>query len=264
MVTVVVDVEATCWSDEHAELRKQQREISEIIEIGAVRLVGPELELAGEYQAFVRPIKYPELSEFCRTLTTIQQSDVVDAEAFPSAYREFVSWVNAPMSDVTMISWSTYDQALFARQCAEEGLLNEPRWRHVDLKAEFGRWMFAKENVRRRFKLSEALTRTGISSGGTPHRALDDARNTAELLRYIRGPEQLSERSRVVLRRIVERAPEPTHLGHCRDVVDDVKQWFPRVKHELLRTGLISDCGGGRGFLPTNYATRVFPRVFPE
>lgn len=261
MTVLVVDVEATCWPDDQPELRNRQREISEIIEIGAVRLQRPELVPDGEFQRFVRPVVHPELSPFCTRLTTIEQSDVDDAPLFSEAYAELVNWLSDGGRGVTMVSWSAYDQQLFARQCGEAGLEGHPRWGHVDLKAEFGRWMFAHHGERARYRLAEALSRAGLPSSGQAHRAIDDARNTAALLRHIRAPEALSPLAKHAVRVLAQRDPSPTHAGHMRGVLPDAKRWFARIAHELLRTGLATDLGGGRGLRLTQFGRSVLPRL---
>ncbi len=255
MTILVVDVEATCWPDEQPELRGRQREISEIIEIGAVRLEGHDLRETGEYQAFVRPLAHPVLSPFCRALTSIEQVDVEAAPPFPEAMERFRAWHGA-VPDLVMMSWSAYDQHLFLRQCAEHDL-PPPDWTHLDLKEEFGRWVFAQDGTRARHRLAEALERVGVDVTGTAHRALDDARNTAQLLRHIRDPHHTSLLSRHALRLIRDRQPKPTHLGHLRGVVPEAKRWFPRIRHELLRCGLVEDLGQGRGLVLTAYGRSV-------
>jgi len=261
VTTLVVDVEATCWPDEQPELRGRQREISEIIEIGAVRLEGPELRQTGVYQAFVQPLAYPELSAFCRQLTSITQSDVDAAPPFPQAWARFAEWIGPDTAEVVMASWSTYDQHLFVRQCQEHDIEDEPGWSHIDLKAEYGRWVFGQRGERGRFRLSQALDNVGVDVSGTAHRALDDARNTARLLRHIRDPRHAAPLTKHALKVMAARDPKPTHVGHLREVIPDPKRWFPRIRHEALRMGLAADLGGGRGLVLTPYGHGVLPSL---
>lgn len=63
---VAVDVEATCWKKGVFSRRK------ETIEIGAVLLLIDRVESKWpEFQTFVRPMRLPRLSSFCRELTGI-------------------------------------------------------------------------------------------------------------------------------------------------------------------------------------------------
>lgn len=259
MPIVVVDVEATCWPDDQPELRQRQKEISEIIEIGAVRLRGPQLALDGEYQAFVKPVTHPELSPFCMQLTTITQADVDGAPEFAEAWGAFCAWLDDD-EPVVMASWSAYDHHLFARQ-AKELELPPPPWEHMDVKAEFGRWVFSQDGTRSRFRLSAALERAQVPSGGTAHRAIHDARNTATLLQTIRDPKRAGPLSLHMLRVLRDRHPTPAHQGHVKGVLPRPKVWFPRVRHELLRMGLADDLGNGRGLRLTEHGRAVLPTL---
>lgn len=59
---IIFDLEATCWA--------QKGPISEIIEIGAVK-IGPDLNTISEFSSFVKPMRNPILSDFCKELTSI-------------------------------------------------------------------------------------------------------------------------------------------------------------------------------------------------
>jgi inhibitor of KinA sporulation pathway (predicted exonuclease) len=100
---VVVDVEATCWKKGIFSRKK------ETIEIGALRLL---LDRAPskwrEFQTFVRPLRLPRLSSFCRELTGITQEDVDAAPSFPEALQQFLKWAQ-PLERVVLASWSHYD-----------------------------------------------------------------------------------------------------------------------------------------------------------
>jgi 3'-5' exoribonuclease 1 len=76
---VVVDLEATCWPP--ADPRG--REDMEIIEIGALLVETPSLEPVDEFDSFVRPLRHPTLSDFCKELTSIDQEDIDQAAPFP-------------------------------------------------------------------------------------------------------------------------------------------------------------------------------------
>lgn len=103
---VVIDVEATCWKKGVFSRKK------ETIEIGAVlmRLDRPRSEHAEwhEFQTFVRPLKLPRLSTFCRELTGISQEDIDAAPSFPEALQAFLTWAQ-PLEQVVLASWSHFD-----------------------------------------------------------------------------------------------------------------------------------------------------------
>jgi inhibitor of KinA sporulation pathway (predicted exonuclease) len=101
---VVVDVEATCWKKGIFSRKK------ETIEIGAVllRLDRRDHSKWPEFQTFVRPLKLPRLSSFCRELTGISQEAVDAAPSFPEALKQFLEWAE-PLDRVVLASWSHYD-----------------------------------------------------------------------------------------------------------------------------------------------------------
>ena len=100
---VVVDVEATCWKKGVFSKKK------ETIEIGAV-LLRPDQEPTNwpEFQTFVRPLRLPRLSTFCRELTGITQDEVDAAPTFPRALQRFLEWAE-PLDRVVLATWSHYD-----------------------------------------------------------------------------------------------------------------------------------------------------------
>jgi len=65
----------------------------ETIEIGAFRVLPDELYSGDTFQTFVRPTRFPQLSDFCTGLTSIKQGDVDGAERFPGAFSGFLDWV---------------------------------------------------------------------------------------------------------------------------------------------------------------------------
>ena len=100
---VVLDVEATCWKKGVFSRKK------ETIEIGAVLLPLDRAESDWpEFQTFVRPLKLPRLSTFCRELTGITQESVDAAPLFPEALRLFLEW-SQPWQPVILATWSRYD-----------------------------------------------------------------------------------------------------------------------------------------------------------
>ena len=100
---VVIDVEATCRKKGVFSRKK------ETIEIGAVlmRLEQPHPKWP-EFQTFVRPLKLPRLSTFCRELTGISQADVDAAPSFPEALQAFFTWAQ-PLDNIVLASWSHFD-----------------------------------------------------------------------------------------------------------------------------------------------------------
>ncbi len=166
---IVVDLEATCWED----LRDYSR--METIEIGAVELPAANSPPTREFSRFVRPTVEPELSSFCRRLTTIRQKDVDRANEFPAVLAEFVEWIGG--EPFVLCSWGGYDLTQFGTDCDRHGVaLPKSFERHVNLKKQFARLVGIKE-----CGMERALAHLGVALEGTHHRGIDDARNIARL-----------------------------------------------------------------------------------
>lgn len=89
---VLFDLEFTSWPGAHERGWSGPNEYREIIQIGAIRVLGDKE--VDSFCVFVRPEKNPQLSEFIIELTGITQSDVDEKGlGFPEAlvqFREFV------------------------------------------------------------------------------------------------------------------------------------------------------------------------------
>ncbi|MFT5193215.1 MAG: inhibitor of KinA sporulation pathway (predicted exonuclease) [Cellvibrionaceae bacterium] len=170
---IVVDIEATCWKDweNAAEM--------ETIEIGAVKL-NAEFELIDEFSVFVKPVIHPQLSKFCLRFTSIEQADVDNAELFPAAFNKFLTWIGP--ESYAWYSWSGYDR----KRLLDDLVFHDQPVsiffeQHHDLKQLFAE----KEGLSEPVGMRRALKRLEVAYEGRQHRGIDDARNTAEILRYV-------------------------------------------------------------------------------
>ena len=170
---VIVDLEATCWES------NQTRERMEIIEIGAVLMRSSSSEPSGEFAQFVKPIAEPTLSDFCKSLTSIRQEQVDEADYFYQVFPEFVEWIGG--EPFKLCSWGAYDLNQFRTDCARHKLeFPETFNAHINLKNKFTKAM----NVER-CGMTTALEILNIPLEGTHHRGIDDARNIAKIARVI-------------------------------------------------------------------------------
>lgn len=128
----VVDVEATCWPDRQVPGPNGQGWVeprNEIIEIGAAMVSLPDLAVKDEFDMFVRPNLNPELTDFCKTLTSIRQEDVDGAQMFPVVLKSFTDWIATvgPKEDVLFSSWGMYDSHLIMNTSTSK-ITWPPRW----------------------------------------------------------------------------------------------------------------------------------------
>lgn len=167
---IILDLEATCWED------RTLKHTSEIIEIGAVR-VNANQEITGEFSRFIRPQRHPELSEFCKSLTTITQEEIDAAASFPVVLEEFLQWIKGDNSSYHLGSWGFYDKKQFEKDCTLHGL--DTAWLnpHISIKHQYATITGAK----RPMGMAGALKREGLDLVGTHHRGIDDARNISKI-----------------------------------------------------------------------------------
>lgn len=179
---LIVDLEATCSDDGSVP-----RDEMEIIEIGAVVLDAQSFRIIDEFDAFIRPVRHPRLTDFCLSLTTIQQRDVESAGTFAAAIQEFVEW-KSRYPNALFCSWGNFDKSQFQRDCAFHGIPYPFDAGHLNVKEAFS----TSQNARRRFGVGEALDRLGLQFEGTPHRGIDDVRNIARIIRRVCfGPDRV-------------------------------------------------------------------------
>jgi inhibitor of KinA sporulation pathway (predicted exonuclease) len=172
---VVVDVEATCWKKGVFSRKK------ETIEIGAVLLPlnRPESQWV-EFQTFVRPLRLPRLSSFCRELTGITQEEVDAAPSFPEALRLFLEW-SQPLEQVVLATWSRYDLWQLDLDLEAHGL-PKLAFPLLDVKSLATRLLGRKS-------FDEAARVLAPGSAAMPrHRAIADARRTARILYELLRP----------------------------------------------------------------------------
>jgi 3'-5' exoribonuclease 1 len=172
-VYLIIDLEATCWEN---HLNKENMET---IEIGAV-LVNNDYKIIEKYQTFIKPIKNPILSKFCKDLTSIKQEDIDNAKIFPISFKNFIQWVETKskcdMANIVFCSWGYYDKKQLIKDC-ELHNIKYPFQNHYSLKHIFAETKKLKKPV----GMKKALQICKIPLKGEHHRGIDDARNIAKI-----------------------------------------------------------------------------------
>ena len=81
---IILDLEATCWKDRN--VNKQ----NEIIEIGALK-IDKDGNYINEFSEFIKLKLNPKLSDFCKELTTIEQTDIDSADTYEIVIKRFIT-----------------------------------------------------------------------------------------------------------------------------------------------------------------------------
>lgn len=174
---MIVDLEATCC--DQGTIGKEEMET---IEIGAVMVNLKTLKVVDEFQIFIKPVRYPILTEFCKQLTSIKQSDVDQALPYPEAIQKFQNWMKQHKNFV-FCSWGSYDRSQLEKDSTLHKLPYPIAGPHINIKMLFSE----TQKLKKRFGMKEALILTEIPLEGTHHRGIDDARNMVHLMPYVLG-----------------------------------------------------------------------------
>lgn len=171
---LVIDFEATCWE---GESQADQRADQEMIEIGCVVVDKDSTDILNKFSSFVRPVRYPLLSDYCSALTGITQTDVDTAPTFPYALGMMVDQLGNPL-DYLFCSWGEFDRYLLRSACRYHRVPYPFDDGHLDLKP-----LFSEQVSGRNVPMQRALDMLGIPYKGQLHRALDDAQHIALILK---------------------------------------------------------------------------------
>lgn len=170
----VIDLECTCW--ERGDPNMQPHEI---IEIGAV-LLNDNYEYISEFDQFARPLHNKTLTEYCKDLTTITQTDVDSALELPTIIKNMLNWLG-PTDDITFCSWGYFDKKQLLQECKDHMIDYPFNDEHINIKVRFSK-------ITKRSKktgLRKALRILDIPFEGTQHRGIDDAKMIAKVFKII-------------------------------------------------------------------------------
>lgn len=157
--------------------------VQETIEIGAV-MTNRYGEVLGQFSRFVRPVLNPNLSMFCRRLTSIDQVSINRACGFAEVFEDFKEWTGIYEGEEYLLcSWGGFDKKQLVLDAELHNL--ESEWvadHHINVKQQFHeikRW--------RNYKgLKRVVEHEGFEFTGEHHRAISDAQNLAKVfVKYI-------------------------------------------------------------------------------
>lgn len=169
-----------------ALFEQDRSDMQEIIEFPILLLDSQGREL--ERQTFyIRPVMYPEISQFCTSLTGITQ-ELVDAcgISLEDALEQHVTMLRRYTHNSEEICFCTYGawdlQIMLQTECQRRGIV---------LPAMFLRFINIKQDLARTFNwprdksLMVAMEKLGLKSVGRRHCGMDDCVNTAQVFRLM-------------------------------------------------------------------------------
>jgi 3'-5' exoribonuclease 1 len=172
---IILDLEATCWQGNNMNRRQ------EIIEIAAYSVNGYR-EWNDRFQRFIKPVEHPRLSAYCTELTGITQEQINKAKRFESVFNDFQEWMESHDHPQLMCTWGHKDMIIIKEECNAHDIDCNFLPKAINLKLQFA----TMHRLQKQIGLLKALDFAGIEFEGSPHRAQDDAFNTAKLfLQYL-------------------------------------------------------------------------------
>lgn len=153
----------------------------EVIEIGAVRL-DSAFRNKGEFTSVIKPVYFSQLNSFIKNKTGIAQEEIDQADGFPTVIADFVDWL-AGSEPFQFITWGGEDMKRIVFDTRMHGL-DDSYWLSIpyfDLLKGYLRINNRKNDV----SVEAALQELDIPQKGNAHRALDDARMTAEIFKVV-------------------------------------------------------------------------------
>lgn len=177
-ILIVTDLECTC-DDSNKEQVAVPRDEMETIEIGAVAFDTESKQIIAEFQSYIKPIKHPILTDFCKQLTTIKQEDIDKAKNFRHVYPEFENFMKKFPNSV-FACYGNFDFNQFKRECKDKNVRFNIK-KHINISEEVVKYFKLKKKT----GVSGALRLLNLKFEGTPHRGIDDARNIAKIVELI-------------------------------------------------------------------------------
>lgn len=166
---------------------------AEIIEVGLVAVVDDQI--TEQFSSYVIPLKFPILTERCKSFLHISQQQVDQGISFYELVRKLGEFNN--QYETTIVTWGNMDMKVLRHNCLEAGLAFPFKAAELDLSMEYKRF-FGDQN---QTGLWKAVQEYGKEGTGKHHRALDDALTTYNIFRLVEKDKRYLEK------------PKPTTIG---------------------------------------------------
>lgn len=171
---------------------RKYRYANEIIQVGAV-LLDESFEEVGRINQYVHP-EYGVLDEFITDLTGIKNCNIKNAPVLENVLIHMVDWLGN--REYKVYAWSGNDHSQLLHEIKSknienlkiENFMKKERW--VDYQEVFGK----RFGFNREVALEEALQACDIEMEGRLHNGLDDAINTASIIKLLELNENIELR----------------------------------------------------------------------
>lgn len=139
--------------------------------------------IVGMFRKFCKPTINPVLSDFCKDLTGVNQSEVNNAEEFPVVLQQFEEWMHSfglgLDHSFAIVTDGPWDIRRFLSRQLEISGLTFPKWARQWINL---RKVFCNFYESPRYNLENMLLKLGLKFEGRPHCGLDDSKNIARIV----------------------------------------------------------------------------------
>ena len=178
MEYIVLDLEWNQAVTREKVIRKPFPLHGEIIQIGAIKL-SRQLEELDSFKLIIKPQYYTKMNHAVKKLTGIRSSDLAEGVSFPEGVERFRAWCG---EEPCFLTWGSDDAAM---------LMDNLKLWQLDMA-----WIPATYNLqnifnqqitgeKRQWSLAGAMEKLGIPQENRAHDALNDAVNTAAIVRAL-------------------------------------------------------------------------------
>lgn len=153
----------------------------EVIEIGAVRL-DSSLAHIDEFSALIKPVYFSKLNTFIKKKTGIPQEAIDNAPGFRKVIADFTAWLQKSESFL-LLTWGGEDMKRIVYDTRMHKL-DDSFWLAVDY-YDLLKGFLRTQKLTNDVSVEGALQVLNLQPEGSAHRALDDARMTAEVFKAV-------------------------------------------------------------------------------
>lgn len=171
---LIIDFEATCDEINGANFKH------EIIEFPIILYDVVLKRKVDVFHSYCKPFINPSLSQFCMTLTNINQCTIDNAKSFPEVLTEVEQWLNKHhmfAKSFAVVCDCNADMAKFMRIQCEISNLEFPTWgkQWINIMKTFRQFYTVAADVK--LNMQKMLSGLGLEFKGRQHSGLNDAEN---------------------------------------------------------------------------------------
>lgn len=142
-------------------------------------------EIFDEFCQFVKPMIHTQLTDFCKELTTITQAQVDSGETLIKAIQNLDIFLEK--NQITQWgSWGFYDKNQILKDIARFSFNPEDLYLFSIPHVNVSQLYYTSKGLKRKVGVGKALAQNNTAFIGTHHRGIDDVKNIARLLKFIK------------------------------------------------------------------------------